>query len=220
VEVTRIEDGLWRWTAVHPDWTPEEGGEEGWDPVVGCVSCECDDALLLVDPLAPGGGPDTERFWAALDRDVERLGLPVAVLLTVHWHERSAAAVRERYGAGVWAHADAVERLEVPVAHPFREGDPLPGGVRALPTGRGGEVMAWLPERRALVPGDVLLGTPGGGLRVCPASWFRNPRGPAIAREALRETLALPIERVLVSHGDPVLAGAAAALAAALEEEG
>src|SRR5262249_27113975 len=118
VEVTRIEEGLWRWTAVHPDWTPEEGGEEGGDPVVGCVYCECGDALLLIDPLAPDEGPDAERFWAALDGDVERLGLPVAALVTVHWHERSAAVVLERYGAAVWAHADAVERLEVPVAHP------------------------------------------------------------------------------------------------------
>jgi hypothetical protein len=29
VDVTKLADGLWRWTALHPDWTPEEGGQSG-----------------------------------------------------------------------------------------------------------------------------------------------------------------------------------------------
>jgi hypothetical protein len=60
-----------------------------------------------------------------------------------------------------------------------------------------------------------------GGVRVAPASWFSaNDEERAWYREGLRRDvaplLALPIERVLVSHGEPVLAGGSDALARAL----
>ena len=66
------------------------------------------EAPQLIDPLAPPvGTPDAERFWRALDRDVERSGMPVAILLGNHYHERSAEAIFDRYvrrpGASIWA---------------------------------------------------------------------------------------------------------------------
>ena len=36
-----------------------------------------------------------------------------------------------------------------------------------------GETIFWLPEHRALIPGDRILGAPGGGVRLCPESWLR-----------------------------------------------
>jgi glyoxylase-like metal-dependent hydrolase (beta-lactamase superfamily II) len=69
-----------------------------------------------------------------------------------------------------------------------------------------------LPDHRAIVAGDVLLGDP---LRICPAGWV-GKGGQAAVRDALEPLLDLPIDRVLVSHGDPVLRGGGAALAAAL----
>jgi hypothetical protein len=66
--------------------------------------------------------------------------------------------------------------------------------------------MFWLPEVRTLVPGDRLLGDPGGGLRLCPESWLYwvsvDRHGLRLLLEPLLE---LAIERVLVSHGEPVL---------------
>ena len=213
----RIRPGLWRWTAPHPDWTPEEGGDDGWERDVGCVYYEAPDAVVLIDPLAPSGA-DGERFWEALDRDVERAGRPVAVLLTVFWHERSAQEVVERYpGATFWAHERALDRLEGTVTNPFRLGDALPGGVSAYDANRRDEVVYWLPEHRALVAGDVLLGAPGGGVRVCPDSWLPSDVDPAEFRGSLRPLLELPVELVLLAHGEPVLADAKAALARALE---
>ena len=79
--------------------------------------------------------------------------------------------------------------------------------------------MFWLPEHRALVPGDRIMGAPGG-LRLCPESWLGYlPSGIGLSelRRALRPLLELPIARVLVSHGRPVISGGHAALAAALE---
>jgi hypothetical protein len=151
------------------------------------------------------------------------------VLVTVFWHTRSAAAMIERYGARVWAPGRgkaAIARRSGSVSDPFRKGEPLPGGVQALATARAAEVVYWLPEHRALVPGDVLLGegAKGGGtrragpsgLRLCPESWLPEGKTRAGLAESLRPLLDLPVERVLVSHGEPVLEDAKAALAAAL----
>jgi hypothetical protein len=82
VDVERLAEGLWRWTTVN----------------AGCVYYEAPDAVVLFDPLVPAG--EEEEFLAYLDRDVERLGLPVSILLTADRNERSAPFLRERYDAG------------------------------------------------------------------------------------------------------------------------
>jgi glyoxylase-like metal-dependent hydrolase (beta-lactamase superfamily II) len=80
--------------------------------------------------------------------------------------------------------------------------------------------MVWLPEHRALIPGDRLLGDERGGLRLPPESWLRylpsGMRHPEL-REALRPLLDLPVEMVLTSHGPPVLRGGRDAIAATLD---
>jgi glyoxylase-like metal-dependent hydrolase (beta-lactamase superfamily II) len=209
VEVTRIADGLWRWTTYYGEWRED----------VGSVYLETGDAIVLVDPLAPEHDDDAERFWRSLDRDVERARLPVHVLVTVFWHVRSAAAVVERYRGTLHASSRArapIERRAGVPSTTFRPGDSLPGGVEALPSGRATEVVLWVPAHGALVPGDVLLGADGGGLRLCPESWLPSGVGHAELRAALAPLLELPVERVLVSHGAPVLEDGHAALAKAL----
>ena len=83
LEVFPIADGFWRWTAPHPEWTPEKDRPDGWARMVGSVYFEPAaggaDALALVDPLAPpAGSAEAGKFWTALDRDVERAGLRTA----------------------------------------------------------------------------------------------------------------------------------------------
>ena len=90
MNVSELAPGLWRWTAPHPDW--KEGAD--WEQEVGCVYYEAAGATVLIDPLVP---PEQERFFDALDRDVQRRGLPVSILLTVPWHARSSAELAERY---------------------------------------------------------------------------------------------------------------------------
>jgi glyoxylase-like metal-dependent hydrolase (beta-lactamase superfamily II) len=199
MEVRELRPGLWRWTASHPEWDHAEN----WGPEVGSVYAELPDALVVVDPLVPVD--DEEAFWAALDRDVERIGLPVHVLLTVHWHERSVATVLDRYKAKLW--------------RPEEKGE-LPSGVRAEVV-RGAdwvEALFFIEPQRALVAGDLLIGT-NGGVEL-PVHWFPAGEQEWAERELkpkLRERLAaLPIELVVVSHGEPVLEDAAAALRRAL----
>jgi glyoxylase-like metal-dependent hydrolase (beta-lactamase superfamily II) len=88
--------------------------------------------------------------------------------------------------------------------------------MEALATARSNEVVLWLPQHETVVTGDVVLGAEGGGLRLCPPSWLPESKTIDDLRESLRPLLDLPIRRVLVSHGEPVLEDGAAALAAAL----
>ena len=217
MEVERVAEGLWRWVTPHPDWTPETLAADGWDRDVACVYYEAADAIVLVDPLVPSEPAERDRFLRALDRDVERAGRPVAVVLTLFWHERSAGELAGRYdGAAVWAHRRAVDRLAVDVTHPFAAGDPLPGGIDAIDAHRRDEVLLWIPRHAALVVGDVLLGDGAGGVRICPDDWLEGDVSPVELRERLRPLLELPVERILAAHGEPVLADAAAALGRAL----
>jgi hypothetical protein len=199
-----IEAGLWRWTAPHPEWRPDTAPESpaDWPRAVGCVLCETCDASVLIDPLLP---PGDEGFLDALDEHVCRRQRAV-VLTTIGFHRRSRGHLAARYRATT-----------------SRARTALPTGIESLPIRGAGETMFWLAEHRALVPGDRIIGAPGGGLRLCPESWLGYlPSGMTLAElaEALRPLLDLEIERVLVSHGDPVLSSGREALEAALEAVG
>ncbi len=200
MEVERLEDGLWRWVVAHPAWTPDDD----WARSVGCVYHETPDAVVLVDPLVPEGERERERFYRALDADVSQLGLPVVTLTTCPWHVRSAAEIGARYDGWTIGPGEAATAT-------------LPLGVRAAPVPAADEVVWWLEAARTLVPGDTLLGDGAGGLRVCPASWLDDGGPLADLVDELRPLLALPVERVLVSHGDPVRSAGQAALARALD---
>ena len=195
-DVEELVPGLYRWTARHPDWQPGAATDSpgDWPEDVGSVAYRTEEALVLVDPLVP------EELWPRLDELAS--DRRVHVLTTIGWHRRSREAVVERYGAET-----------------SRARKNLPPGVVTITLRGGGETLVWLPEPRALVPGDRLLGDGRGGLRLCPDSWLRYlPSG--ITRDGLRELLRplldLPVELVLVSHGVPVLEGGRAALEEAL----
>lgn len=199
MRIHELRPGLHRWTADHPEAVPapQAGSPADWGPSVGSVAYEAPDALLLVDPLVPDDG------WDALDELVERHARRVAVITTLQWHRRSRDAVVERYGAST-----------------SRATPTLPEGVATIRIAGAGETMVWLPGPHALVPGDRLLGDDGGGVRLCPESWLgylpsRMTR--AQLAEKLRPLLDLPIELVLVSHGEPVLDGGREALARAID---
>jgi hypothetical protein len=191
--VDQLCPGLYRWTARHPAWEPDQEPESpgDWPPDVGAVAWAAPGGLLLIDPLV--------EDWAALDALVERHGPCVHVATTLRFHarSRSRAEVIERYGAD----------------------ESLPRGVEARSIEGADETVYWLAEPRALVPGDRLLGDGRGGVRMCPESWLNYIPGDYSLndlRAALAPLLELPIEMVVVSHGEPVLRGGRAALERAL----
>jgi hypothetical protein len=219
---TEIAPGLARWTAQHPDWRPDAtpGGPGDWDRLVGSVLYEPPGAVALIDPLLPL--EDREAFLAWLDERVA--GRAVSILTTVRWHRRDREELAERYRRAA--------------SHAWNA---VPHGVEPRPLLGAGETLFWLPAVSTLVAGDRLIGArtsstagaaievdedgEGGGavaarrLAVCPESWLADVRvdRPGLAG-LMRPLLELAIERVLVSHGRPVLADGRAALAHAIAE--
>jgi hypothetical protein len=192
VQLQELARGLWRWTAPHPDWEPREQEDDpaDWERDVGCVAYDSADALVLIDPLVANGD------YAQLD-ELAHAKSRVVILTTLQWHRRSRDELIERYSA-----------------------DPTPPvGVEPIAIPGAGETMFWIPEHRALVPGDRILGDRPPGLRMCPPSWLRYLNGftQDDLRNALRPLLDLPIEMVVVSHGQPVLQEGRSALARALD---
>jgi hypothetical protein len=166
------------------------------------VAVDTSDGLVLIDPLEPP--PEVRR--------------PAHILLTVHFHARSAGELAAKQ---VWAPARDLRLLRnrgVEVTKAFEAGEDLPGRIQAFQTARETEVVYWLPDQRALAVGDVLLGagakphpTPDP-LRLCPESWLDGATQKDLTK-SLQPLLDLRIERILVSHGDPVITDARDALA-------
>jgi hypothetical protein len=202
--IEELRPGLHRWTAVHPEAepVPTVGSPDDWGPDVASIAYEAPDALLLVDPLVP---KDRSDLRGELDALVARHGKPVVIVTTLQFHRRSRDELADRYDAST-----------------SRAKKNLPRDVETIVIQGAGETMVWLPQAQALIPGDRLLGDDeGGGVRLCPDSWLRYlPTGmrQGELRQALRPLLDLPVELVLVSHGEPVLSGGREAIARALAE--
>jgi len=195
MEPVEIVPGLWRWSAVHPEWKPEDD----WGPMVGCVLYELGDVSVVIDPLLPREEGEGFMDWL----DARLAGRVLRVLTTIRWHRRDREALASRYGAGGTP----------------RAWNEVPCGVRPRRLKGAGEIVYWLQGANALVPGDSLIGDRHGGLALCPESWLEEERVDRTGLAGLLEALLeLPVERVLVSHGEPVLDGGRAALAGAIAE--
>jgi hypothetical protein len=197
-----IAPGLLRWTAPHPDWNSraEPGSADDWEQYVGSDLYELPDAVALFDPLLPSD--EREQFLGWLDRRIA--GRPVSILTTIRWHRRDRDQLAERYRSTT-----------------SRAWNAVPAGVVPRPLRGAGETMFWLPDVATLISGDRLIGDHAGGLWVCPESWLASTQVDRAGAAALmRPLLELPIEKVLVSHGDPVLHDGRAALARAVAEAG
>jgi Metallo-beta-lactamase superfamily len=206
--VAEVLPGLWRFEGVHPDWTEEEWGEEGWDPVVASWAASTARGVLLIDPLA--------FDWTDLDRVVEQHGSCAGIVRTIHWHQRSAAEAADRYGAAIWAGRSPTDGELQPSDHRLEDGDELWDRIQAFTTERADEIALWLPTHAALLFGDAMLRGQSGQLRVCPESWEQPAGGPDRLRAVLRGLTRLPVEHVLVSHGPLALGRGRESLQAAL----
>ncbi len=211
----KLTEGLWRWTARHPEWHPGEFGAE-----VACFAAQAGDTTLLIDPLLP---PEPAEVLETIEGTLaDRL----AILITIPYHARSSEELWRRYGreadTTIHGHRAAAKRLEDRSA--FREiepGVPLPGGVSAHTIGkpRRYEMPLHLPSHDALVFGDAVVEA-DGELRV----WATDRIDTKVERfyrerfnPTLKPLLELDFDRVLVTHGRPLLTDGKQALRRALE---
>src|SRR5918999_6312961 len=119
----KLTEGLWRWTARHPEWHPGEFGAE----VASFAADAGDGTLLLIDPLLP---PDPEPVLDGLD---EKAGGRVAILISIPYHVRSSEELWKRYRKDgevtIHGHPACAKRLNDASAFiAIDPGTPLPGG--------------------------------------------------------------------------------------------
>src|SRR5687768_14242061 len=151
----KLSDGLWRWTARHPEWHPGEFGAE-----VACFAAQAGDTTLVIDPLLPEDEAQAEEVLAVIDQTLtDRL----AILITIPSHVRSSEELwrryRDRAETTIRGHRAVAKRLKDHSA--FREieaGTSLPGGVTAHKIGkpRRYEMPLHMPSHDALVFGDAV----------------------------------------------------------------
>jgi len=169
-----------------------------------CVRYESPDGLVLMDPqLWPDGD----------DSFLELGGRPVRVLLTGPWHERDARLFVDRYGASVWAPPRAKWK-----GPSLTTTDELPAGVEAFaPEGDDNLSLFYIGEHRTLFTGDV-FGGPGGRFHVFIDEEEIAGEDRDSFLDSLERLADLPIERVLIAHGESIFENGAARIREAVEE--
>ena len=208
--LAQVAPGLWQLTA------PRRGRPS---TKTGYVLSDGENTILI-DPVIAG---EPESLPAALDEIVRGR---IRILITTPYHVRDSALLWRRWHAEhqvtILGHRLCASRLEDRSGfQPLQGGETLDGGVRAHSLGqrRNAEIPYELPSHRALAVGDRLLEI-DGELRFWPPrlsdshgdrSWYEQHYLPAV--QALAQ---LPVERVLVTHGRPVLHDGADALTASL----
>lgn len=209
-----LDPGLWTWARTHPEWHPGDFGAE----VIG-FAADAGEATLLIDPLLAG---DDDPAWELIEAEAARTGR-AAVLITLPYHVRSAEEIRDRLDAKVTIHGHRACTKRMESTRGFSEiviGEELPGGATAHRIGkpRRFETPIHLPSHAALVFGDAVVGVENG-LRV----WSMEPVDDKQRRfyaerfnPTLEPLLELDLERVLPTHGPPILSGGREALAEAL----
>ena len=213
----KLTDGLWRWTARHPEWHPGEFGAE-----VACFAAQAGDTTLLIDPLLPEEDADAGPVLDAIDAALrDRL----AILITIPYHVRSSEDLWRRYrkraNTTIHGHPACAKRLKDESAFRAIDTDKeLPAGVTAHTIGkpRRYEMPLHVPSHEALVFGDAIAET-GGRLVMWAmdkvdekvATFYRERFAPSV-----RPLLELGAENVLVTHGAPAMGGGTEALRKAL----
>jgi len=210
--VSRLDEvapGLWRFTVTG----------NGLTPTMTAYVVRDGEDTILVDPLVAGG---TEPLLAALDEIVRGR---VRILVTTPFHVRGSGLLWrrwcDRHEVTIVGHELCATRFDDHSAfRPLCGGETLEGGVRAHSIGRPAraEIPFELPSQRALAFGDTVLEI-DGELRVWPRqreSERRRARYEQRFLPTLDALTRLDIERVLVTHGEPVLQNGTRELAASL----
>jgi hypothetical protein len=181
--------GVWRWTLPHPEWGTTT-------QVVNSYVVRSGGDTVLIDPLFDDPEP--------LDELIEGR---VTVAITIPYHVRSAAEAAHRWDARIVGHPDLAQKgLSVHASAPGVTLHPIPGHKERV-----------VQVADALAFGDRVIGAEGG-LRI----WDQSHIGAAYRARLnrwLEPLLELDFERVLTTHGEPVLRDGREALRTALGAE-
>ncbi len=172
MEIEQIRPHLWRWTATHPDWSPEEGGptaaESRRSRSAPLVEADC---LVLIGVQLRPSRDDEEQLYGCR---LTRRPAPAArrqVLLT------RCSARAQRTDAPRPLPRRLVSGCPRPQRRRRRDGarftdsytykqTPLPEEIEAEEDNSSTKVLLSIPSQRAYDDHDVLLGTPARDVHV------------------------------------------------------
>ncbi len=193
--------GIWTW----------EGREVGYSrPVRGYFVA---DVACLIDPPYLSDGT-----LASLPSDAR----PRAILLTDHFHIRSAPAWCDEAGCEVWLHRHERAWTDAHIDHWFGDGETLLDHFRVIQIPDsfffGESAFLWKRAGGVLFVGDGVRGRDGQSLWLTGTRHLRRTGSSAAdAVEGLNVLLDYEFDALLPSHGPPVLTGAKDALAQFIE---
>ena len=157
------------------------------------------EGAVLIDPLP-------------LDKTaLARLGRISAILLGTPSHQRSAWRFRRELKAEVYAPAGASGLEEKPDVG-YKDGDRLPGGLRAVHApGPTTDHYAFYLDREpgVLLCSDLLIHEGGKGVQFLPETYQEDP---ARGRQSARRLLLLKFDVLGFGHGEPIKNGGRAAI--------
>jgi len=142
-----------------------------------------------------------------------------AIIIASSTHQRSAWRYRRETGARVHAPEGIAGLDETPDAF-FRDGDRLPGGLRAVhaPGPKAPHCALYLDRGPgALLCTDLLMHDPGEPIVFLPDQYLEDP---AAARQSARRLGALRFEILCFGHGAPITRGGRKAIGDLVEREG
>jgi len=183
-----VVSGLWCWSSLHEEWNVEFSscawkGKDDW---------------VLIDPI--------ELDTAGL-ATLEKIGKPIAVLLTNQNHDRHADWFRKRYRVEVHVHRDAVPGIEITPDEFFCDGATVPGGLKVIHVpGTCPSECAFYSEANGgmVLAGDIVMNGKEG-LAFLPADYCQDAKQN---RESAKKLLKLKFDTLTVAHGNPIHPGA------------
>jgi Metallo-beta-lactamase superfamily len=178
-----------------------------YDPAIktdlSSTGLQTDSGTFLIDPVSLA--PDV----------LTGLNQVAGVIVTNENHLRAAAQFAETFHVPIYAEATVASAL--PKATPIDLESPFAPGLMAIPVdgAAAGEIaIHWQQERGTVVMGDALINFEPYGFTFLPSKYCSNFK---LMRTSLAKLLDYSFERMLFSHGEPVLSHARERLEALLE---
>jgi glyoxylase-like metal-dependent hydrolase (beta-lactamase superfamily II) len=157
------------------------------------------DGNICIDPVEP----DDEVLHELARRGVSR------ILLTNRNHVRAANKVRERTGARCYIHPEDASHAKgqgALIDGEIHDGERIGAlTVKSVSGKSPGEVALLWPDRRTLIVGDAVVGSPPGNLSLL---HDRVMDDPARLRRSVEQLLALDFDTILVGDGISIVGDA------------
>lgn len=181
---------------IRPDLAFWQAYEPAVKSDLSCCARRLGSQLVFIDPI-PLAAPALEELAA--------LATPAAIVLTNGNHARAAAKFRTQFSIPIFAHADAVAELGIPIDGALEDGTMVADelSVIALPGAGAGEIA--LCGGGVAHVGDALIHVEPTGFSPLPDKYCNDARE---LRRSLGKLLRTEFEILTFAHGLPLISQA------------